>query len=176
MSASFLLEGYANVRAKRMFPDKNNGTSKRGGGVEPPAEGAYGLARRLFLEELGNGPRQLAVAHRRRRRAQRADTETADDLVVMLIAGSGNEPADTGQQFGYRHFILLGAPRWQQWWCVANLLSQKLKTPPALVMLTGSSCCCLDRMVEGSALEQAIRGTRARSMDGRIYSEPGSTG
>ncbi|MGX0984467.1 hypothetical protein [Bradyrhizobium japonicum] len=34
------------------------------------------------------------------RRAQRADTEVAHDLVVMLVAGSGNEPADTPQQSG----------------------------------------------------------------------------
>jgi hypothetical protein len=52
----------------------------------------------------------------------------------------------------------------------------ELKTPPASVMLTGSSCCCLYRMAEASALEQTIRGTRARSMRGRIYSELGSTG
>src|SRR3954466_3497063 len=172
MSASFLLEVTATCARSACSRTRRTGASKRGGGVEPPAEGAYGLARRVFLKELGNGPRQLAVAHRRRRRAQRADTENADDLVVMLIARSRNQPADTGQQSGYRHFILLDAPRWQQLCCVANLLSVKLKTPPALVMLTGSSCCCLNRMAEASALEQTIRGTRACSM--RVGFNPSS--
>src|SRR3954452_11124022 len=110
MSASFLLEVTVTCARSACSRTRRTGASERGGGVEPPAEGAYGLARRLFLKELSNRPRQFAVAHRRRRRAQRADTATADDLVVMLISGSGNELADTGQQRGYRHFILLGSP------------------------------------------------------------------
>ena len=38
---------------------------------------------------------------------KRADTEIADDLVVMLRVGSGNKPADAGQQSGYRQSLLL---------------------------------------------------------------------
>ncbi|MGY4487932.1 hypothetical protein ACVWWR_007123 [Bradyrhizobium sp. LM3.2] len=34
----------------------------------------------------------------------------ADDLVVMLVAGSGKEPANSGQQRGYWHFFLLDHP------------------------------------------------------------------
>src|SRR4051794_23619499 len=58
-----------------------------------------------------------------------------------------------------------------------HLLSVKFKTPPASrKMLTGSSCCCLNRIAEASALEEAIRGTRVRSMQARIYSERGFPG
>jgi hypothetical protein len=68
----------------------------------------------LLLEKLGNGACELAVAHRRRGRTQRADTEIADNLVVVLIPGFGNQPADASQKRGYRQCVLLGIrPRWQ---------------------------------------------------------------
>src|SRR6186713_1124158 len=138
--------------------------SERGGGIDPPAQRHNGLARRLFLEKLGDGACELAVAHRRRGRAKRADTEIADDLVVVLIPGFGNQPADASQQRGYRQCVLLGIRPVGGRLRLLPFAFVKLKTPPApRRILTGSWCWCLGRMAEAPALAGPIRGMRFRS-------------
>lgn len=160
-ASSELREKRRNVRAQSWFHASREETSERRGGVEPAAEGRHGFARRPLLQEFGDGLRQLAVAHRRRRRVQSADPEAANDLVVMPIVGTGNQLADTGQQSGYWQVFLLDLRPAGNRYALLPCAPVKLKTPPASrTMLTGLRAVASTRMAEAPALENTIRSKR----------------
>src|SRR5436190_21846573 len=68
--------------------------------IEAAAERADGTHRRRVLQEIPDGLRQFAIAHRRRRHVQGAIAEPAHDLLVVIVMSLRHEFADACEQGG----------------------------------------------------------------------------
>jgi hypothetical protein len=72
--------------------------SHAGGRIEAPAEVAHCFGGGRVLQKIGNRLARFVVAHGRGWRAQFADTEAADNLVVVAVLVVGDQLANAGQQ------------------------------------------------------------------------------
>jgi hypothetical protein len=73
-------------------------------GIKPPPKAAHGFGRRRIPEKIGNRFAEFMITHWSGRTSQRANSETADDLIVMKILLPGNQSSNSGQQRGNRQF------------------------------------------------------------------------